>query len=125
MLPRILSAALGVAMLTVGCTAAGVRVDPAASADHPANPDAPAATAPPPGPSAQAAHASHSAGAGPAATRPSTQPAPYVCPMHPKVTSAAAGACPQCGMALVKRPAATSPAPATSHDHNHDHGGRR
>ena len=36
-----------------------------------------------------------------ATTKPSTQPAAYVCPMHPDVTSDKPGKCPKCGMALV------------------------
>ena len=37
----------------------------------------------------------------------------YYCPMHPTVTSNKPGACPICGMALVKRPVATASTAAT------------
>lgn len=38
------------------------------------------------------------------------QAAVFVCPMHPDVQSAVAGACPQCGMALVRTAAPAAPA---------------
>lgn len=34
---------------------------------------------------------------------PATEPALYVCPMHPNVTSGTSGDCPKCGMALVRK----------------------
>lgn len=38
-------------------------------------------------------------------TPPAASAAVYVCPMHPDVTSAKPGKCPQCGMTLERRPA--------------------
>jgi FtsP/CotA-like multicopper oxidase with cupredoxin domain len=44
----------------------------------------------------------------------------YVCPMHPQVTAAEPGSCPQCGMKLV--PTDGSPMPAHGEPAGHDHG---
>ena len=105
-------------LLVMGCTA---PVEPAPlSPGHPASPQALEAEAParsqtlsfqavPPSPAeARAEHIGHAGhgmaarnGSAPAATRPATTQAAYVCPMHPEVTSAQPGKCPQCGMNLV------------------------
>ena len=47
-------------------------------------------------------------------------PSSYVCPMHPQVTAAEPGTCPQCGMKLV--PTDGSPMPAQAEPAGHDHG---
>lgn len=39
-------------------------------------------------------------------------PGQYTCPMHPQVTSATPGQCPNCGMNLVQVPGAVQPQPA-------------
>src|SRR5215210_4307330 len=44
----------------------------------------------------------------------------YVCPMHPEVTSAEPGTCPNCGMRLV--PSDASPASASDQHEGHAHG---
>lgn len=89
----------------------------------------------------------HAGQAGPVPARPSTRPsaattadpAAYVCPMHPEVTSPGPARCPECEMKLVKKKTAPAPAPAGPHDHaghrapassppadgGHDHGGHR
>ena len=47
------------------------------------------------GSNAMDGHAGHDHGA--------TQSVMYTCPMHPEVTSAAAGTCPKCGVNLVRK----------------------
>jgi FtsP/CotA-like multicopper oxidase with cupredoxin domain len=59
-------------------------------------------------------------------------PVIYSCPMHPEVTSAEPGRCPQCGMKLLvtalagqsagREPAAAAPAGGTGDDHGAEHG---
>lgn len=55
------------------------------------------------------AHAGHEGHA-----MPGDAPATYTCPHHPGVTSATPGACPNCGMDLVKKPTA-APNPHEGH----------
>jgi len=53
-------------------------------------------------------------------------PVVYVCPMHPEVTSAEAGRCPECGMKLMATTAPTHETTGATHDHHaedHPHGG--
>ena len=53
-------------------------------------------------------------------------PVVYSCPMHPEVTSAEAGRCPECGMKLMATTAPTHETTGATHDHHaedHPHGG--
>jgi FtsP/CotA-like multicopper oxidase with cupredoxin domain len=54
---------------------------------------------------------------------PAGAPASYACPMHPDVTAAEPGTCPQCGMKLVASdaPPAAEPGPGAAHS-AHEHG---
>ena len=121
-MPKMALTALAV-LMTAGC--AGF-VPPQPASDHPANPRAPQAlvrTVPATltftaGPAGSMAGASHDHGAGTSdADSPSSSPdALYVCPMHDEVTSAMAGVCPKCGMALVRK---TEAAPGEG-EHTHE-----
>jgi hypothetical protein len=117
------------ALIVTGCASNGAERDPAAGADHPANPNAPAA--PPPATFTMLKLAGPARRAAPA-TAPTSQPAgAYICPMHPEVTSTAPGICPKCKMKLEQKktnaPTAASSPPAPSagqNAHEHDHGGQ-
>jgi len=53
-------------------------------------------------------------------------PVVYSCPMHPEVTSAEAGRCPECGMKLMATTAPAHETTGATHDHHaedHPHGG--
>ena len=112
-----------------GCAGPSVRP---IGADHPAHPDAAAAPLSPP--STTLALQNELATSDPPAPVARGGAASYACPMHPKVTSNAAGKCPECGMALKPvggRPApqpagqpAAQPAtpPAGQNQSGHDHG---
>ena len=52
---------------------------------------------------ASPSHAGHEHGAAPSAGDAGAQAEVYACPMHPEVTSSAAGVCPKCNMKLVKK----------------------
>lgn len=88
---RILTVTL-IAGLTLGLAACGGQ--------------APAPSAPP-----AATATSAPAPATPAALTPGDA---YVCPMHPDVTSGTPGQCPKCGMTLVARAEARTPATDTA-----------
>jgi hypothetical protein len=118
-----------VCVVVAGC----IRTKPMdVGVEHPANPDAPVATAYPPSPTLHVvatsrpvepqskapmgAHEGHGAVSGhrhgdggvmstkarPATTRASAL-ATYSCPMHPEVTSDRPGKCPKCGMNLTQQ----------------------
>ena len=128
MLTRVLLM-LALAVAVAGC-AASPPADPAASVNHPANPNAAEAPLPPP---SQVLTAAPSNEAAPSADMPSTghaghdmegmghnmagmdhsmsssRPAAsqhavlYTCVMHPEVVSDKPGKCPKCGMKLVPK----------------------
>src|SRR5688572_16843114 len=92
MITRIFVGALLPGLLLAGCAAPALQPD---GADHPANPEAPAAAVPP--------HSQTLAVAGGPAL-PATAPAAYSCPHHPEVVSDQPGNCPKCDMALTPKP---------------------
>jgi hypothetical protein len=105
-------------LFIAGC--AGTPTHPVGP-DHPAHPDAAAAPRRPEsitltlGPAVGSASADDTgAPAVPAGGMT------YACPMHPKVTSAMPGKCPECGMALKPVPGRPVAAPQV-----HDHGGHQ
>jgi len=100
MLAKSIAAAVALAVLG-GC--AGETAGTQFGADHPANPQAPAAPVPPPSKTLALNPTSAPS------TRPVETAAVYTCPHHPDVTSTDPEArCPKCGMKLVPKTAGGS-----------------
>lgn len=102
---------LTLASITLSCACATVPVPLTRFPSSPAHPEALEAVSPPlepllgtPTEDAPAPSASE-----PGAARMDAASGSYDCPMHPDVVRSEPGACPVCGMALRRKPAASKP----------------